>query len=294
MEITQKVKDFLTFDLGEIHLDAFKHKHLDVGYMEKGTKTLDLYLPEGEGPFPLIIAVHGGGWISGHHRSKFVEWMTHPISHGIAVACVSYTLALEKPFPQQLFDIKTAIRYLSVNPEHFPIDTNRLFLWGESAGAHLVALTALTLQSGEFEDKSLGYGFAKVSLAGVIGYYGVYDFMTMDDQTEQLGYDNFWPMTEDDSLASWLIGGPFKDNIDKAKLLSPQNHIKKTEFPFFLRHGKSDSMVPWHQTRDFAKALTDAGCVVNLGYIDDANHAEMVFFDDERTKDIADFVFGVR
>jgi hypothetical protein len=47
MEINQKVKDFLTFDLGEIHLEAFDRKQLDVCYMEKGNKTFDLYLPAG-------------------------------------------------------------------------------------------------------------------------------------------------------------------------------------------------------------------------------------------------------
>lgn len=294
MEITQKVKDFLTFDLGEIHLEAFGRKQLEVCYMEKGTKTFDLYLPDGDGPFPLLLVVHGGGWISGHHRSKFVEQMTHPIRHGIAVACIQYTLALEKPFPQQIYDIKTAIRYFHANADLYPIDPAKIFLWGESAGAHLAALSALTLDSGQFEDRSLGFPSADSSIAGVIAHYGVYDFMTMDDQLGELGYENDWPMTDDDSLASWLIGGPFNDHLDIAYSLSPQNHVHKTSFPFFLRHGKGDSMVPWYQTRDFAQALIEAGCTVDLDYIDDANHAEFVFFDEEQTRKIADFVFGVK
>jgi acetyl esterase/lipase len=57
--------------------------------------------------------------------------MTHPIQHGIAVACIQYTLALEKPFPQQLYDIKTAIRYFHANADQYRSILRR-FSFGEN------------------------------------------------------------------------------------------------------------------------------------------------------------------
>jgi len=289
MEITQKVKDFLTFDLGELDLSLYSSVKLDIPYMENGKQTLDLYYPDGEGPFPLIIVVHGGGWISGYKRSKFMGPMIKPIEHGFAVACISYTLAMEKPFPQAIYDIKTAIRFFKANGSSLNCLSNQMFLWGESAGAHLVSLTGCTLEDESLVDRQAGWANENHHVQGVISHYGVYDFLSVDHQLAASGFPVDWPMTDEDSMASWFVGQPILLDLDKTKQCNPMSYVHQCQIPFYLRHGLKDSLVPWQQTEQFASALQKQGSRVDVAYLEEAVHTDIAFFTDQEIQKIVDF-----
>lgn len=120
--------------------------HRDLEYVPNGHERnkLDLFVPEkADGPLPLIIWIHGGGWQNGSKdgcpplRAGYTE-------RGYAVASINYRLSGHATFPAQIEDCKAAIRFLRANAEKYNIDPNRIGVWGASAGGHLVALLGTT------------------------------------------------------------------------------------------------------------------------------------------------------
>jgi hypothetical protein len=110
---------------------------------------LDLRVPRpGTGPHPLIVWIHGGGWIFGSRRRlppHLFDNAVHDqmLDAGYAVAAVDYRLAREAGFPGMLLDVKAAVRWLRGRAAEFDLDPERVVLWGESAGGHLALMAAM-------------------------------------------------------------------------------------------------------------------------------------------------------
>jgi len=286
---SDRIKEFLKFDLGALDLSQFPVEALDVPYMENGKWVYDFYRSDKTIKSPLIIVVHGGGWIGGYKRSKFMAPMIKPAHFGVAVAVLSYTLALEAPFPQSVYDVKAAIRYFRANAEKLNIDPDKIFIWGESAGSNVVSLVGLTLNT-EMHDLTQGYPETSEDLAGVIAHYGVFDLLAMQDHKDQLGIVDEWDPKDEDHYMSWWLGQPFDRDIEWTKKANPISYVKDNKIPFFLVHGLGDTMVPWLQTRDFVNALATQGqASIHVDYVQGAEHTDPLTFSDEIIKKIVDF-----
>jgi hypothetical protein len=150
--------------------------HRDLVYVEGGHERhkLDLYLPEkADGPLPLIIWVHGGGWQNGSKdgcpplRGGYIE-------RGYAVASINYRLSGHAVFPAQIEDCKAAIRWLRAHAKEYGLDAKRFGVWGSSAGGHLVALLGT---SGDVKEFDVGANLDQSSrVQAVCDYYGPTDF----------------------------------------------------------------------------------------------------------------------
>lgn len=117
----------------------------DIAYASQSeAQKLDILLPEGEGPFPLVLLVHGGGFKFGDKQMDIVKKMFALTDAGYAVATVNYRLSGEAVFPAAVADVKAAVRFLRANATAYDIDTERFGIWGESAGAYLAVMTAVT------------------------------------------------------------------------------------------------------------------------------------------------------
>ncbi len=142
----------------------------------------DLYLPAGAGRSPALIAVHGGGWQAGA-RSAFQFWGPYLAARGYAVFAISYRLAKkgEKMFPQAVNDVLAAVQFVRASAGQFKIDSERIGLFGASAGAHLSALAALGASSPAFKGAYPKDAHATVStkVKALVGVYGVYDLAEM-------------------------------------------------------------------------------------------------------------------
>ena len=140
-----------------------------IEYGKAGGESLlgDLYLAEGVSSAPLLIAVHGGGWRLGS-RDMYQQWGPYLSKNGISVFSIDYRLVSGKKnlHPAAADDVRAAVRFMRTNAEKFGIDPTRIALVGDSAGAHLAALVALT-----------GANDPAVSVKAVIGVYGVYDMI---------------------------------------------------------------------------------------------------------------------
>src|SRR5262245_24346859 len=142
----------------------------------------DLYVPKGAGPFPVLVALHGGGWVQGV-RGAFQYWGPYLAAHGYALFAISYRLAKagQKTFPHAVPDALAAGQFVRGSAGDLPLDPDRVGVLGASAGANIAALAALGRAAAVFKDGYREDAHAAVSTAVkvLVGVYGVYDVLEM-------------------------------------------------------------------------------------------------------------------
>jgi len=237
--------------------EDISRKWLDLPYETLSpTQKLDLYLPEkGQGPFPLIVSIHGGAWLFGDKADLQQVPMMEGLERGYAVACVNYRLSEEATFPAQVQDCQAAIRFLRVNAGKYLLDPDRVAAWGPSAGGHLVALLGTSAQVQEFEDPSAQHAGTSCAVQAVVDWCGpVEDFLKMDEQFHASGMgtpDHSTP----ESPESKLLGARISTIPERVKAASPMTYINPGAPPFLIQHGELDPVVPVQQSVNFAAAL---------------------------------------
>jgi acetyl esterase/lipase len=140
----------------------------------------DLYLPAGQGPFPVVVNVHGGYWRRGS-RDTFQHWGPYLAARGYAGFTISYRLTKpgQKTYPQPVQDVRAAVQFMRGRAGEFRLDPDRIALWGNSAGAHLAALVALAGDAPLFAGAYPRDAYAALSsrVKVLIGVYGIYDML---------------------------------------------------------------------------------------------------------------------
>ncbi|MET9962883.1 alpha/beta hydrolase [Streptomyces sp. NPDC006326] len=241
-------------------------------------RLLDVRLPAGEGPFPAVVWIHGGGWLDGDRRyppPTVPAALLHDTvsAAGLALVSIDYRHSLEAPFPAQLHDVKAAIRYVRTFAGPLGIDPDRIGVWGESAGGHLAALAGVvgpaTADAAALEGAH-GVGTGDTAVRAVVDWYGVSDLTA-------LAAHPLPPMPsglEFPDPYEALLGAPVADRPDLARAASPVTYAVEGSDPppFLLVHGTRDGLVPYSQSETLAEALTCAGGEVTLRPVDGADH----------------------
>ena len=126
---------------------------------------LDAHVPPGKGPFPAVILVHGGGWTAGNKTANFVLPLFQPLTEtGYTWFTIDYRLAPQYPYPAAVEDVQSAIVFVKQHAGEYKVNTNRIALMGESAGAHLVNLVGARNQP-------------PYDVAAVVSFYGPIDMV---------------------------------------------------------------------------------------------------------------------
>lgn len=137
---------------------------------------LDIARPEGhQGKLPVVIQIHGGGWVYGHKDSYYRYHAMECAKYGYAVLTINYRLAFDHPFPSMIEDVFAVLHWLKANAEAEALDVDNVFILGDSAGAHITALTALIHQSKELQER-YGVQAADIQIKALGLSCGVYDF----------------------------------------------------------------------------------------------------------------------
>jgi alpha-L-fucosidase 2 len=201
---------------------------------------LDVYVPDGPGPFPTAILVHGGGWTGGH-KQQFITPLFEPLSKaGYVWFSVDYRLAPKHKWPACAEDVETAIQWVFANAARFKVDAGRVALIGESAGGHLAAYAAIKTQR---------------KLAAAVIFYGVHDFVARAFQYARI----------DPSVNSLFgVGALNSDTAVVLREASPYTHARPGLPPFLMIHGLADMAVPYAQSVDMCVKLRDKGNACEL------------------------------
>ncbi len=235
---------------------------------------MDITVPKGRGPHPLVVYIHGGAWAVGSPKItnpiyRQMDFLAKLHKAGFAVACISYRFSREAQFPAQLHDCKAAIRYLRKNANIFGIDSKRLAAFGDSAGGHLATLVGLTGKTKAFEG-NIGITKGSSAVQAVVNWFGPTRFLSM--AKEKLAMKSWGDSDEADSPESLLVGGPIQKVKAKTKAASPISYVHKGSPPTLLQYGDADRLVPLAQGQALYDAMRASGCRVTLQVIKGADH----------------------
>jgi acetyl esterase/lipase len=278
----------------EMNTSHIKRKWLNRQYATQSpTQKLDIYLPDaGDGPFPIIVSIHGGAWLIGDKGDVQNSPMMEGLKRGYAVACINYRLSGEARFPAQIYDCKAAIRYLRANATAYYMDADRIAVWGSSAGAHLAALVGTASRVRKLEDLSMGNPNVSSKVQAVVSWYGpVEDFLRMDEELTHSGMgipDHSSP----DSPESRLLGCPITEAPGRVKSASPLTYIKRYAPPFLVQHGARDEIVPIEQSIRFAEQFARIAGLKKITFesLPEARHADPLFETPENIQKTLDFL----
>ncbi len=237
-------------------VSGISRKWLDIPYANcSNAEMLDIYLPEaGEGPFPIVLYIHGGAFQQGDKRDIELLTFLKALSYGYAVIGVNYRLSGEAIFPAALQDIKAAIRWIRANSEKFQLDGNRIAVWGSSAGGNFTSMICVTSSVTEFDDYNLGNPGYPCNVQAAVDWFGPTDFLMMD---EQLLENALGPADhgEANSPESRYLGAKISDVPLKVELANPMTYIHKNMPPILIQHGSMDSTVPVQQSIIFVEKM---------------------------------------
>jgi len=230
---------------------------------------LDVYTPAGKPqPTPVVIVIHGGGWIAGTKEERVLEIMPY-LQMGFAAVNVEYRLAQVSLAPAAVEDCRCALHWVFAHAKKYNFDPSRVVLQGGSAGGHLVLTTGMLTPAAGFDHEcyagednvwSQNPGTDKdPRVAAIVNWFGIADVLDELHGPNAKGY-----------AVAWLGDQPDADEL--AKRLSPIRYVDKNTPPIITIHGDKDALVPYEQSVRLHKALDAAGVANQLYTVPGANH----------------------
>ena len=245
------------FQVKMADVDWVKNKYLDVVYADESpNQRLDLYLPEeGEGPFPVVVHLHGGGFGMGDKRDDHMDTYLKGLAHGYAIASVEYRLSGEAIFPAAVLDCREAFRFLKRSAAQYGIDPDRICALGGSAGGNLAAMMGMNIPNGAFPGEEGKTFDGDCTVKAAVDQFGPIDFRTMDDQARSNGV-SFVDHDQPASAESSYMGGALPTLTDEwlAKA-NPVTYLSDAMAPLLVEHGCMDKLVPFAQSVNFVNAI---------------------------------------
>ena len=229
---------------------------------------MDLYLPpQQNGAAPVVINIHGGGWNHGVKESQ--TGFNTFFKNGFAVANIEYRLTAQATAPAAVEDTRCALIYLIKNAKELNIDVDRIVIMGGSSGGHLALMGGLLGNDHRFDQNCTGVDNIKV--AAIIDKYGITDVWDWGYGTN----------VTSKSARNWL--GNKANDRKFAATVSPISYVNKNNPPVFIVHGDADPTVPYQQSLDLNKKLTEAGVKTKFITVPGGLHGK---FDKEKNSEI--------
>jgi acetyl esterase/lipase len=240
---------------------------------------LDLYLPAGNGPFPLIVYVHGGGWRMNDKSLAAQKGIAaRLVKEGYAVASLNYRLSGEAKFPAQVQDVKTAVRWLRAHAQEYNLDSTRFAAWGDSAGANLASMLGTSCGVSDLEGADLGNADQSSCVQALVDFYGPMDFLQIDQEFS--GTACAANHNKASSAESQYVGGPIQQYKTVVEKANPITYITADDPPAFIEYGTADCTVPPQQNQLFYDALKPVigADKVTITSLPGAEHGDRMFF----------------
>ena len=242
---------------------------------------LDIYLPpNAKGKLPLVILIHGGGWLSNDKYADIgymKKTVAEIVSSGFALASIDYRFSTQAVFPAQILDCDRAVSFLYDNADKYGFDKNRFAVMGFSAGGHLASLLGLS-KNNNVENFFMPGSSKSFSIKAVVDFYGPAELILFP------GADN---STSPEGI---LIGAAPLARPDLAKAASPVTYVDKNDPPFLIIHGEKDNLVSPRQSQLLSSWLNVAGVPNEVIMVKDAPHFGSMFDADSIRINVIDFL----
>lgn len=229
---------------------------------------LDVYQPpDATQPTPVVVVIHGGGWIEGTKEDRVLEMMPY-LQMGFAAVNVEYRLGRVALAPAAVEDCRCALHWVFANAKKYNFDPERVVLQGGSAGGHLALMTGMMTPAAGFDREcrpSEEYWKANPGtnsdphVAAIVNWFGIADVLDELHGPDAKGYAVVW-------MGNQLNG----DEI--AKRVSPINYVGHNNPPIITIHGDKDELVPYSQSVRLHKLLDAAGVPNELYTVPNGNH----------------------
>ncbi|MBN1245250.1 alpha/beta hydrolase [Candidatus Bathyarchaeota archaeon] len=226
---------------------------------------MNVYIPEGEGPFPVLVYIHGGGWTSGHRDSYDIVGPFYA-RRGIAGFSIDYTLTVQdkSSWPQAIQDVILAIRHIRENSAQYRIDPERVAVMGDSAGGHLASLVGTLSGNESFLAGTAGNLSISSRVSLVIEYYGPTNFQLIGE---------CGPNCNPYGLVEKFLGDvTYEMNQSRWIEASPATYITADDPIFVIVHGTNDAIVPIAISESFISKLDVVGVETHFVKVEGGAH----------------------
>ena len=214
--------------------------HVASGHENK----LDLYLPRTvTGPTPLLLYIHGGGWVGGAKEVNVLRILPY-LEMGWAVANVEYRLGAVARAPAAVEDGLCALRWIIQNADEYNVDTSQIVTSGNSAGGHLALTTAMIPSSAGLGRECPGR--EELSVSAIVNWYGITDVGDLLDGPNIKSY-----------AVEWM--GSLEGRFDIAERVSPMTYVRPGLPPTLTIHGDADPTVPYQHAINLHEQLDTVG-----------------------------------
>jgi acetyl esterase/lipase len=230
--------------------DFITRQYRDIPYGDDPLQQLDIYLPEkGDGPFPVIVMVHGGGFSACDKHDFHLYPTFYGLQQGFAVAAVNYRLSPAVRYPEHYFDLMRALLWIKKNGAEKRLDVNNIFLWGTSAGGNLV-LQAGCKKGIPLPDELKAAKDIRIrAVAAMCPGLDLTSYGNTGSLFERLMVRFLFRNLQRDVLGSKKV------SEDVTRRLNPITYIEGGIVPVYLQQGTADPAVPFAQVKEFSEKL---------------------------------------
>ena len=221
IKIVEESKNENVTQMSDVVYDSNKNRplHLDAFINNKTKKN------------PAVVMIHGGGWRSGN-KNQMQALANEIASKGYSCFSIEYRLSLEAKYPEGIYDVKNAIKFIKDNASKFNVDPDKIAILGCSSGGQMAALIGTTNEDSSFEDsKNKSKSSSKVN--AIINIDGVLAFKH--------------PESSEGEMASFWLGGTYEEKPENWKNASALNHTNKNTPPILFINSSIDR---FHAGRD--------------------------------------------
>jgi acetyl esterase/lipase len=229
---------------------------------------LNMARPKGDGPYPAVVCIHGGGFRAGN-RQSYDGRIKKLAQNAYVAVTITYRLAPHYQFPAAVHDVKAAVRWLRANAAKYHVDPERIGATGSSAGGHLAQFLAVTADEKQFEGNG-GNLDQSSRVACVVNFYGPSDLTKM-----------YGKSVEAAEVLPLFLGGNLEEARERHILASPLYWVTPDAAPTLCIHGTNDKTVAYEQATWLIERLKAAGVAAELLTMEGAGHR---FNDDEAAK----------
>ena len=250
---------FITIAESEKNKNVAKIYNLVYNQKQNRALHLDAYFYKKEKLNPAVIMIHGGGWRSGN-KSQMQVMAQEIASKGYSCFAIEYRLSLEAKYPEGIYDIKNAIKFIKDNAKKFHVDPNKIAILGCSSGGQMAALIGTTNGDLAFED-ALNKSKSSSKVNAIIDVDGILAFKH--------------PESKEGEMASFWLKGTYEENPENWKNASALSHTNKNTPPILFINSSFDR---FHAGRDdMITILKENGIYNEVKTIENSPHSFWFF-----------------